>query len=213
MGPLAAGVANAGATGSGAAPPTIEAFLRAFDGEFDSRDQVADEARLCVAAELRHAVAHFSLVSVTVAGLGPATYVEQNRDGRPENVVYQRLFVHAWDPATREVVSRIYELPGTPTVRRGAVAELDPATLKPLPEGCAIRWRAHRFEFRGRQSPATCRRESGGRLVVYSDALLLSATEFWTNTRIALPDGTVLRQNGGGVPLKMRRVGSDDDER
>jgi hypothetical protein len=184
----------------------LQQFLQVFAGEFDNRDQVLQEQAQQVAEPLRHAVAHFSLVPVRLPGLADATYIEQHRSGNPDNVTYQRLWTHQFDPASGEIVSLIHELPTDRKFRRGDLATLRPGELKPLPESCAIRWTRVGSEFRGRQSPETCRRPSGTGMRAYGDEVLLSPTEFWTNTRITDLDGKLVFGNGGGVALKMRRI-------
>jgi hypothetical protein len=184
-------------------------FLQWFDGEFDNRQQVSDQDSLSVAPELRHAVAHFSLVRFRLEGTQlHASYVEQYRDSDPERIAYQRIWLHHYDASQDEIVSSIHELPQDKNYRRVDLPSLSFAQLKALPTGCAIRWKKMTHEFRGRQSPELCQRTIGEQQLRFGDTLLLSQTEFWTNTDIRDLAGNKIFGNRAAVPLQLRRVPS-----
>lgn len=166
------------------AQPTLEQafarFLAWFPGRYDSALQTRLDALEQVPEASRNYRRHSIFRRVDLPAFGEVVfYAEQYRDGDPEQVYRQRLYVFTLAPERDAFRLRVH-VPHGVIPLRGAYRE--PGRLQGLtPEqttvwnGCDLYWRWEGNHFRGALDPGACRfqSEAFGQEIVLDEYLLL----------------------------------------
>ncbi|MEM1412609.1 MAG: chromophore lyase CpcT/CpeT [Pseudomonadota bacterium] len=191
----------------------FERFLSWFPGRYDSALQTRTDALDAVPAALRNYRRHSIFRRVDLPAFGEVVfYAEQYRDGDPEKVYRQRIYVMTLDHDRQAIRLRVH-VPDEVEALRGAYRE--PSLLEGLRpdqttvwDGCDLWWRRESNYFRGELDPGACRfdSEAFGQEIVLEEYLLLGHDEIQFADRGLALDGTYLFGMKGDTPNRSRAV-------
>ncbi len=188
-------------------------LLEWFPGRFDNSLQVFWEPQLEVPEEDRHYRRHSIFRRVDLPKFGDhVLYAEQYRDGDPDAIYRQRLYVFSVDETEGAIRLQIH-IPKNPDRLKGAYR--DPDLLKRLRptatrvvEGCDVLWRRQANQFIGHVGDGTCRfwSQQFGKDIVLDESLILTENELWLADRGLDEAGEYVFGMKGETPSKLRRV-------
>lgn len=146
---------------AGAADTDLSYIARLFAGEFDSYEQARMEDRAQIPFAERHTEVYLFHKPADLPAFGPhAFYVEEYRDGDPENVIRQRIVTFEDDPGEGAVRMKQYFLRNEVALKGAhkdasklTAASLDQAYLLP---GCDVFWRREGESFVGAMKDGAC---------------------------------------------------------
>ena len=188
-------------------------FLEWFPGRFDSSLQTRTDVLDEVPGDERNYHRHSIFRRVSLPAFGEVVfYAEQYRDGDPEKVYRQRIYVFTLDEDRGAIRLRVH-VPESVEPLRGAYR--DPSLLSGLTpeattvwEGCDLWWQWKGDHFRGALDPGACRftSEAFGQEIVLDEYLLLDGEAIQFADRGLALDGSYLFGMRGQVPNISRKV-------
>ncbi len=188
-------------------------FVDWFPGRYDSALQVVEQRAAKLPAEQRNYRRHSIFRRVDLPAFGEHVYyAEQYRDGDPDAVYRQRIYVITIDPNRKQLRLRVHIPPDT-RVLLGAYRE--PTLLSGLrPEdttvwpGCDLFWTREGDQLVGRLDAGACSFESArfGQRVFLEEDLTLSRDSIWFADRGLTANGEYLFGMRGDEPTIAIKV-------
>lgn len=182
-------------------------FADWFPGRYDSALQVLEQRAARLPAEQRNYRRHSIFRRVDLPAFGEYVYyAEQYRDGDPEAVYRQRVYVVSIDPERQQLRLRVHIPPDTDALLG---AYRDPELLTGLrPEdttvwpGCDLFWQREGERLVGRLDEGACSFESQrfGQRVYLDEYLMLSPDAIWFADRGLSAAGEYLFGMRGDTP-------------
>ena len=139
----------------------VAALAQLFAGEFDSYEQSRMEERAQIPMGERHTQVYLIHKPVDLPAFGShAFYVEEYRDGEPENIIRQRIVTFEADTAEGAIRMKQYFLRNEAEVRG---AHVDPGKLAAVSKdqayvlpGCDVFWTRDGESFAGAMKEGQC---------------------------------------------------------
>ena len=182
-------------------------FVDWFPGRYDSALQVLEQRAARLPAEQRNYRRHSIFRRIDLPAFGEYVYyAEQYRDGDPEAVYRQRVYVVAIDPDRQQLRLRVHIPPDTDALlgayrKPELLAGLRPEDTTVWP-GCDLFWQREGERLVGRLDEGACSFESQrfGQRVYLEEYLMLSPDAIWFADRGLSASGEYLFGMRGDTP-------------
>ena len=192
----------------------LELLLSWFPGRYDSAEQVLLQEQSNVPEDQRNYRRHSIFRAVTLPAFGDhVLYAEQYRDGDPDKIYRQRIYVFTADPEEDAIRLRIH-IPKEPQTLKGAYRQ--PELLDHLQpgdtitwDGCDVFWKREQPDrFRGELKRGACRFNSKrfNQQVLLNEYLIMTPTELWFADHGESLDGQYLFGMKGDTPAKSVKI-------
>lgn len=201
------------ATGHAGAEDDRADFMAWFPGRYDSALQVDEQRAARLAPEERNYRRHSIFRRIDLPAFGELVYyAEQYRDGDPDAVYRQRIYVVSIDPERQQLRLRVHIPPDTDALLG---AYRDPALLRALTpdattvwQGCDLFWQREGDRLVGRLDAGACSFESPrfGQRVFLEEYLMLSDDAIWFADRGVSAAGVYLFGMRGDTPTHARKL-------
>ncbi len=188
-------------------------FLDWFPGRYDNALQVQQERADGVDSAYRNYRRHSIFRRVDLPAFGPAVfYAQQFRDGDPEKIYRQRIYVMSLDRERQAIRLRVHLPNDTDSIvdayrEPAKLADLTPAQTI-VWSGCDVFWQAQSDRFVGKLDPGACQfdSEAFGQRIQLDETLTLFADAMWFADRGLSLDGEYLFGMRGDQPAKALRA-------